>query len=84
LKKFYLKGIVYQRGFYLVLHIVGKDHTVWFHDELSRNHIYEKKLEGFSSFDLQSCNIGSLSDKHKNKINWTHNCHAPAMALSSK
>src|SRR6267154_2748172 len=32
LKKFYLKGIVYQRGFDLVLHIVGKDqwHTTMF------------------------------------------------------
>ena len=60
LKKFYLKGIVYQRGFHLVLHIVGKDHTVWFHDELGGNYIYEKEkkekqLEKFSSFDLQSC-----------------------------
>jgi hypothetical protein len=51
LKKVYLKGIVYQRGFHLVLHIVGKDHAVWFHDELSRNYIYEKMLEEFSSFD---------------------------------
>jgi len=42
LKKFYLKGIVYQRGFHLVLYIVGKYHTVWFHDELSRHYIYEK------------------------------------------
>jgi len=32
LKKFYLKGIVYQRGFNLVLYIVGKDqwHTTMF------------------------------------------------------
>jgi len=42
LKKNYLKDIVYQRVFHLVLHIVGKDHTVWFHNELSRNYIYEK------------------------------------------
>jgi hypothetical protein len=42
LKKFYLKDIVYQRGFHLVAHIVGKDHTVWFHNNLSRNYIYEK------------------------------------------
>ena len=45
-----------------------------------------KKLEEFSSFDLQSCDrhIGSSLNIHKNKINWTRNCHAPAMALSGK
>ena len=42
LKKFYVKSIVYQRGFHLVVHIVGKDHIIWFHDKLSRNYIYEK------------------------------------------
>jgi hypothetical protein len=31
-KKIYLRGIVYQRVFNLVLHIVGKDYSVWFHD----------------------------------------------------
>ena len=67
LKKFYLKGIVYQRGFHLVLYIVGKDHTVWFHDELGKHYIYEKRLEEFSSFDLQSCNrhTGSSLNIHK-------------------
>jgi hypothetical protein len=46
----------------------------------------KKKPEEFSSFDLQSCDkhTGSSLYIHKNKINWTHNFHAPAMALSSK
>ena len=44
LNKFYLKCIVYHEGFHFVLHIVGKDHIVWFHDEQqSMNCIYEKK-----------------------------------------
>jgi hypothetical protein len=46
----------------------------------------KKKLEEFSSFDLQSCDrhTGSSLYIHKNKINWTRNCHVPTMALSSK
>jgi hypothetical protein len=37
----YLKGIVYHGGCHFVLLAVGKDHTVWFHDEqLSKNCIY--------------------------------------------
>jgi len=52
LKKLYLKGIVYL-GFHLVLSVVGKDNTVWFHGQQGRNSIYEKKQEEFSSCDLQ-------------------------------
>ena len=45
-----------------------------------------KKLKEFSDFDLQSCDrhTGSSLYIHKNKIDWTCNCHVPAMALSSK
>jgi hypothetical protein len=85
-KKFYLKGMIYHEGFHFVS--VGKGNTVWFHDrQVCRNYIYEKMLEKFSSSNLQSCDRHTVSLViyiHKNKLNWTHNCHAPAMALSSK
>src|SRR6267154_6693100 len=90
LKKFYLKNIVYKRGFNLVLYIVGKDqwHTTMFGFMMNRagTTFMKKKLEEFSSFDPQSCvrHTGSSLYIHKNQINWTRNCHAPAMALSSK
>ena len=67
---------------------VGKDNTVWFHDrQVGRNWIYEKMLEKFSSSNLQSCDghcFFSYIYIHKNKLNWTCNCHAPAMAFFSK
>ena len=86
-RKFIQKAyMIYQSIFNLVLHIVGRDHPVWFHDEMSKKKHFSKKLEEFSSFDLQSCDRHTCSSLniHKNKINCTCNCHAPAMALSSK
>jgi hypothetical protein len=71
---------MYHKGFHFVS--VGKDNnTVWFHDrQVGRNRIYEKMLEKFSSSNLQSCDGHTVSSViHKNKLNWTRNCHAPAI-----
>jgi hypothetical protein len=80
------KSMIYHEGFHFVS--VGKNNTVWFHDrQVGRNCIYEKMLEKFNSPNLQSCDgctVSLVIYIHKNKPNWTHNCHAPAMALSSK
>jgi hypothetical protein len=74
--------MIYHEGFHFVS--VGKDNIVWFHDrQVGRNCIYEKIYVAPTYKIVMGAPFPQLYI-HKNKLNWTCNFHAPAMALPSK
>ena len=87
LKKIYLKGIhdISEYIWFSLTYCWKRPPCLvsWWNE---REIHFWKKLDELSSFDLQSCDRHTRSSLniHKNKINCTHNCDAPAMALSSK